>query len=250
MKKVLFLIVLMAVSLVTFSTSFAYDYNPATSPWGQSLDGKAPDGSGKWGYQWVQSWLDNHYDSHGNAYGSTINAQTGYESLSGAPMAFWNSGTDTFEIQAEVAGYATSNKVGYYYLLGNNQNSTIQPLNQLPLIFTGPETAGASHTLTLTQAFGLYMTTPEGKTWYTYRDFNSPYQSGVTKAPQALIYTLEPGKKWLVCWEDLNWSCGDRDFNDMYMTVKAVPEPVSSALFLIGGAGLAVARSRRKQSNA
>ena len=108
--------------------------------------------------------------------------------------------------------------------------------------------------LTINGNFGLYISTPENKTWYTDRTQNASEQGGSffngdgLGDPQALIYVLKPGKEWLVAFEDLNATGStDNDYNDMFVKVTAVPEPVSTVLFLLGGATLAVRRLRRKK---
>lgn len=234
MKKLALLVILVLASFVALGSAFASDYNTSTSVWGISSD------NGQWGYTFIQNWLNT------NGY-SSINAKTGY-TLGDSDKTFWNSGLTTLTIQMEVAGYANQNKVGYYTLSTDGFGREYKTLTQL---FAGSAGAGNSVTVAINKEFGLYMKSPDGcgtNTWYTYRFYNAKDQCWVDNAPQVLIYTLEAGKKWLVCWEDINWACSDRDYNDMIMTVTAAaaPEPVSAGLFLIGGAALAVCRRKQR----
>jgi len=54
--------------------------------------------------------------------------------------------------------------------------------------------------------------------------------------PQSVIYELSQNEKWLIAWEDLDatGSSTDNDYQDMFVTVTAIPEPNSAALLLLG----------------
>jgi len=65
-----------------------------------------------------------------------------------------------------------------------------------------------------------------------------------------LIYELRPGSEWLLAWEDLDATTlqTDNDYNDMFVKIKAVPEPISSVLFLLGGGVFAAKKRNKKKS--
>jgi hypothetical protein len=122
----------------------------------------------------------------------------------------------------------------------------------LTQIFGGIE--NGPKTLAINQPFGLYLQTPEKKIWYTDRGENDQQQGPLKHIvnngyPQGLIYELNPKQEWLVAWEDLDATKlgADRDYNDMYVKVTMVPEPISSVLFLLGGGVLTAAARMRKK---
>jgi hypothetical protein len=195
----------------------------------ESIFGRSTDAGNYMGYVYIQDWLN------ANGY-SAIEAKTDY-TRGGNDKFYWDKDEMTFNIALENAGYADENVLGAYF----RKDGEIKTRQ----IFSGTDGVGDSRTMNL-RDFGLYLTTPQGNTWYTYRFWNED------EAAQALIYTLEDGKKWLVCWEDKAYNaCGtDRDFNDMMVTVTATPEPLSAGLFILGGGVLAVLRRKNSPRNA
>lgn len=165
---------------------------------------------------------------------------------------FQGGGTASFEILAEVAGYAPYNVFGIY-----------SPKGKAALVFEGSDGVGAKESFSwkgndLYQGknlvsknfglqFGFFLLTPEGNLFTSDDDLNP------NDKPQALIYEgkgkgtgLAKGSL-LVAFEDLKLKSSDRDFQDMVVRVKtknAVPEPSSIALAFLG-AGAVMARRRK-----
>ncbi|MCA9406039.1 MAG: PEP-CTERM sorting domain-containing protein [Candidatus Omnitrophica bacterium] len=237
-------VAIIAVMAVAF---MAVKQQPAFSAfepdWGVSWDG----GVGT-GYNDVAKWLVNngYYNDFGEA---TAFAQSGYigHDVADPDPFFWsfNNIPVEFQIVYENAGFANQNTFGYYTGIGDEKN--------LSQIFNGIENGPKE--LLIGDDFGLYLKTPLHNTWFTDRSENSAQQMGILENPggnaQALIYELKQNQQWLVAWEDLDATKlkqADRDFNDMYALVTVVPEPISSALFLLGGGVLAARRFKRKRS--
>lgn len=212
--------------------------------WGNSWDSGLQEYTGD---QLIAQWLvDNDY--YGDLGAAEDFASTGYigYGASDPDPYFWDlQGPFTIEIVHENAGFADENTLGYYCY-------TDHPKTQ---IFSGTESG--PKTLSVSHAFGLYIETPQHKTWYT--DRNAHYWKQKRKNvineeggdPQAVIYELKPNQEWLIAWEDLDATQKrtDNDYNDMYVKLSAtvVPEPVSSALFLMGGGLLTAVRARRRK---
>ncbi len=207
--------------------------------WGKSFDQGLTNSTGD---QILAQWLvDNGYYS--NLTDAQNFAKTGYigQNNAEADPFYWNVTQPTFEVVQENAGFADNNSLGFY--------TGARDSKMLTQIFNGTENGPKS--LTINQSFGLYLETPQDNVWFTDRAENND-QNGPLKAsggvPQALIYELKPGQQWLVAWEDLDatQTRADRDYNDMYVKVTAGPEPIGSALFLIGSGVLTAARMRKK----
>lgn len=194
----------------------------------------------------IARWLVNSGYYTEAQYNDAVSfARTGFIGHdSGDPDGFfWNlSQPVTFQIMAEESAHQDFSTLGYYTGSGDSKNLT--------QIFGGLE--NGPKTLSINQPFGLYLGVWDSLKRYTDRGENTD-QSGLLKNiggdPQALIYELKPGLEWLVAWEDLDVTQGwaDKDFNDMYVKVTTnAPEPLSSALFLLGGGTLAFSRLRKK----
>jgi hypothetical protein len=195
----------------------------------------------------IARWLvgNGYHSEYNDALGFARNNYIGHNS-GDADGYFWNTSQPvTFEIMAEESAHADYSTLGYYTGSGDSK-----VLNQ---IFGGLENGPKS--VTINESFGLYLGIWDNMKWYTDRSENHE-QSGLLKNmngdPQGLIYELKPGQEWLIAWEDLDTtqSWADNDFNDMYLKVSVgtttVPEPVSSALFLLGSGAMAVSRMRKK----
>ena len=201
--------------------------------WGNSDD------NGLKGYQQIGQWFveNGYYEDLSTAEAF---AKTGYLGYASNDPFYWNI-TSPFatEIVQEIAGNSNLNKLGYYTGGGHFKN--------MMQLFSGTE--NGPRTLAINQMFGLYLETPEN-IWYTDRGEND-LQTGLLRESggnaQSLIYELIPNTEWLIAWEDLDATLinSDRDFNDMYVKLTVVPEPVSSALFLLGGS-MFVSRIRKK----
>jgi len=218
MKKVYVLFILTIAAFSVFcGTSFASDIQ-----WGRSYDA-----GNLMGYEYIQNIL--------NDLGySSINAKTDYTT-----NMYWSlPGTTNFRIEAEYAWNANWNEFGYY------QNGAKKKIFRNE-IFDGGDTTGAVASEEIAGNFGLYLNNVNNENWYTDSSLNK--NSG--SYPQALVYTLDAGSKWLVAWEDTNYCYADRDYQDMVVTVTATPEPVAAVLFVVGGGLLATLRFKNKKKS-
>ncbi len=199
--------------------------------WGNSWD--AGDGPG---YEFIANWLVS------NGYYSNLNdaknyAQFGYigRNSSDPDPFYWNLPQGAIvEIVQEISAYKDITTFGFYKGSGGSKTLT-QIFNAAQ---NGPTTVFPGGN------FGFYTNSPYGGGvyWYTGRAENLTSQSGGYAVnsggdPQAAIYELRPNEKWLIAWEDLDatGSSTDNDYQDMFVTVTAVPEPNNITLFLLGG---------------
>jgi hypothetical protein len=205
--------------------------------WRPSLD------NGMFGYEELGHWLVNN--GYYNNFNDAKNfAQTGYIGFDNAdPDAYyWDiSGPIDARIVKEVAGFANKNTFGYY--IGDQKTQ----------VFGGPDgILTPPKSFSPADPFGLYLSTPQGNTFFTDRAKN--VQAGnlfnAGGDPQALIYQLA-SNEWLVAWEDLDatWIGSDNDYNDMYIKLTVASEPIASSLFALGG-GLMGWRLKRKSKAA
>lgn len=229
------------VSLVILGAGAKNAFCEFDVPWGLTNDKGF---KGMTGDQFLAQWLagNGYYDNLSDAGAFAKTGYIGYDGGDADPY-YWNlTQPVTFEIVYENARYADDNILGYYS--GSVSAKTLTP------ILNGKEDGPKE--LLISRPFGLYLGTPENNFWYTDRGEND--QKGALKNiggdPQGLIYELKHNEEWLVAWEDLDvtQNRSDRDYNDMYLKVTAVaPEPVSSALFMIGGGVLTAAVRMRKR---
>src|SRR5262249_18351314 len=124
----------------------------------------------------------------------------------------------TTTLRLELAGFSGSNILGYYDSTGDH------------VIFVGGAGAGAEATINAIGAFGLYLISPEG----TFRSDPGLYgaTSDDTFQHFAVFKELDKSKLWIGL-EDLKGG-GDKDYNDMIISLEAVPEPASVLSFAIG----------------
>ncbi len=216
-------------------------YGEFDTDWSNTFDAGLTDMTGD---ELLAQWLvvNGYYANFSEAQHFALTGYIGYNNADPDPY-FWNL-TNPFSMQIveENARFADENLLGTYTGSGSGKILT--------QVFNGTETG--PQTLSVSGPFGLYLATPEHKTWYTDRAENTQ-QNGTLKRsggnPQGLIYELKPGEEWLVAWEDKDATRmqTDRDYNDMYVKITSVvPEPISCVLYLLGGGALA-ARLRRKK---
>jgi len=182
----------------------------------------------------------------------------------------WQStGATSATILLELAGFADSNNLGIYdpsnpasqlTVFGGRlgPNSTAQLAfeavtggTRITVSILG-STAAPVSTVFTSDAFGFFLTTPEGNTFfsqsnlnadhadhsYAYRGSNQMFASG------AAYGTLFGANDAILAYEDL--ANGDRDFQDFVMLVRGVePIPLPAAAWLFAS-GIAVFGARRR----
>lgn len=192
-------------------------------------------------------WDNTSYDGKTMNVGYFLTKTGGFASSSSSPnlatsnLNYWGTGSGGFDpaeaftttppnspvtttLRLEVAGFANTNILGYYDATGDHQ------------IFAGSAGAGAVATINAIGAFGLYITTQEGN---TFRSDAGLYSTTSSDSYQhfAVFKELDNSKLWIGV-EDLkvnrDGSGSDKDFNDMVITLEAVPEPASVVSFALG----------------
>jgi len=230
-KMQISLLAMLAIVISFQSNAFAkFDVD-----WGRSSD------NGHKGYKDIGIWLVNngYYSNQKDAEKFAKNNYIGHDKSDADPF-LWSAGNNnTFTIVQELASYKNQNLLGYYLAGDPTSKTSIFPSG----IDNGPVS------LAISGDFGLYLNTPEKNFWYTDKTKNT------CNSVQALIYELKPNQEWLIAWEDLYSKSrkSDNDYNDMFVKLSiapiVTPEPVSSALFLLGsGALVAIKRSRSKKA--
>jgi hypothetical protein len=189
---------------------------------------------------------------------------------------FTGQGTST--IALELAGFAHFNTFGIYD--AENPDQQLQ-------IFSGPNSAGTSRNITVTQSgsdylfeiwqdsmlmasalfgsetFGFYIGTPQdgGQTFYSDTGLNPDgvdhmyaYGGGDSVftdddiVPDSLQNTLFGPNSYLLAWEDLLHG-GDYDYQDFVIAMSNVtPVPLPTSLLLLGS-GLILASIRRRKAS-
>jgi len=166
------------------------------------------------------------------------------------------SGTASTALLLEIAGNAGINSFGIYNL---NSGQMLQVfagsdsgVTTATVTFSGGTATVNSHSLYVGSAFGFYLQTAGGPTWYSQQSLNGGDDHMVTlqtasdqtlnlsasglggwALPGSQTESWDPGQ-YLLGWEDLPLSTGDNDYQDMLVKVNA--EPVPEATTMIAGA--------------
>ena len=138
-----------------------------------------------------------------------------------ADQNFYVASTSASEVtlKLEIAGYAPYNAFGWYDIGTDTKHE----------LFSGPDSAGKTATITVSSNFGFYidvLKTSNGPTFYT----ESWRNSTATDLQHFALFSEADGGFWVAA-EDL--SLGDADYNDLVVHVTRVPVPEPSTLVLL-----------------
>ncbi len=133
---------------------------------------------------------------------------------------------------------------------GNGQQFGIDRGNGFELLIdvggNNMAATGSSSINLLNDTWRWVRRSPDGSD--TFKSENTTNSDGLDHMVTYRLTGVDPAKTvWLLCFEDLPGGTpgSDRDFNDMVVEVRAVPEPVTCTLLAAGGVAMLAARRRR-----
>lgn len=190
--------------------------------------------------------------------------------------AYWTANNGAAAtILVEIAGFANQNTLGLYDIAdpsqriqifsgsaGTNASRTINVTSNGSGYIYSISNGGATWTTVFSSAtFGYYMTTPQNATFYSDSNLNTnsedhlyAYQGNGSiflngpPVARTLRGTSFDSTKYLLAWEDLLHSSGDRDYQDLVIVtqnITTVPLPPAVMLFVPGLAMLGLLRRRK-----
>ena len=161
-------------------------------------------------------------------------------STGAADTNFFVSSTTASEVilKLEIAGYANSNKFGYYHVSDGIRHE----------LFTGAEGAGAVDYITVNISegddIGFYLQVVQtGNIYYTESSRNTSARS----MQHFALFGMSDGS-YYVASEDL--SLGDADYNDLVVKVKPMvaPEAGAGLMLVVGLTGLVGYRRKKRMA--
>ncbi len=159
-------------------------------------------------------------------------------STASSPTETWFANGAVNVLINEIAGYAPNNTFGYYTMGQNNAAATTE-------LFPGSAGTNYSKSFTLSPAamFGFYLgINGTSLNYFTEANRNPANEKHVA------IFREDISNTYILGFEDLSLTTGDRDFQDMIVkvTVNPVPEPGTLVLLSAGMFGFAVWYRRRE----
>lgn len=176
---------------------------------------------------------------------SRMDDETGGDALLDAVMGIVGSAADTVWSSGLIQATARARYAAYSQQFGYDAGDGFEVLFNVEGTGTNVSGTGEVDLLADTWVWGR-RNTDGNKAWYSEPSRNS---DGLDHLVTYRIEGLDtPDTVWMLMWEDLPGSYAppggsDRDFNDLVVEVRAIPEPATVAMLALG---VPLARLRRR----